>query len=123
MFIIGGIEKRGKFAEVPGEISPWQKLRKYATENSLEIKSLQVNLDGHIYNIPSAWPKFGGEIPVKFEYARRAAADVNKQGETQLADLFISISAIFESFTVTLWIDELRGKNCWVSVYINKPAS
>lgn len=117
------VEGVGKFAEIKGEISPWQKLQAYLKENNLTITGMQIRTEGKVFTLPSNEPKFGGEIPLGYKYFRKVAADMmsDNPGDIHVAELYICIQAIYKDFTVSLWVDEFsRGKNSWVSVDINK---
>ena len=116
------VEGKGKFAEIKGELSPWQKLQAYIKKNKLTITGMQIRAEGKVFTLPSSEPKFGGEVPLGYKYFRKVSADMMSDNpkDLQLAELYICISAIYKDFTVSLWVDEFNSKNSWVSVKLNK---
>lgn len=116
------VEGIGKFEEKQGELSPWQKLLAYVKENNLTITGMQIRIDGRVYTLPSTNPKFGGEVPLSYKFGRKVAADMmsDNMGDIQLAEMHIFISAVYEGFEVSLWVDEMNRKSSWVSVKILK---
>jgi hypothetical protein len=112
------VEGIDKFAEIKGELSPWQKLLAYIKENNLTITGMQIRIEGRIYTLPSTNPKFGGEIPLSYKFGRKVAADMmsDNMGNIQLAEMHIFITAVYKDFECTLWVDEMNRKNCWVSI-------
>ena len=116
------VEGKGKFAEIKGELSPWQKLQAYIKENNLTITGMQIRAEGKVFTLPSTEPKFGGEVPLGYKYFRKVSADMMSENpkDLKLAELYICISAIYKDFTVSLWVDEFNSKNSWVSVKLNK---
>lgn len=123
-------EEKGKFVTVQGEISPWQKLIKYATENKLEITSLSLyTKDGRTFNLPSAGrdPKFRpfalADKPLDYNFghylARESEIVDGKAINTTPSDWFAVIEAIYEKYKLQLWVDENNNKNSWVLVVNN----
>jgi len=111
------VEGTGKFIESKNEVSPWQKLLLYKTEKKLDINSLQIRIHGRIYSLPSNKPKFGGLVPLDFNYFRKAVADCNSNGsDSELVEKYICIEAIYRDFKIRLWVDEMGFKNSWISI-------
>jgi hypothetical protein len=112
------VEGNGKFAEIAGELSPWQKLREYIKENNLKITGMQIRKEGKVYTLPSANPKFGGDIPLDYKFGRKVAADMmsDSMDKMTLVEMHIFITAVYEHSEVTLWVDELGKKDSWVTV-------
>lgn len=109
------VENTGAYIEVPGEPSPWQKLLKHLEEKNLEIRALQIRVNGRTYTLPSFNPKFGGLIPKSFKYFRKVATDVYNE-RTENIERYICIEAIYDSFSIRLWVDEMGMGHSWVSV-------
>lgn len=111
----GGID----FEDRPGELSSWNKLQAYIKANDLKITSLWIKQGDRVYNLPSNNPKFGGLVPLDYSYGRRVAGDVIRSGPLSINEKYISISAIYKGFTVTLYVDELHYDASWVAVTAN----
>ena len=122
-------EGKGKFQEVAGELSPWQKLMNYIEDNRLEITSLALFTDeGRKFNLPHAGknPKFAPQMKVEFaapytfnlfryiEYNLKGAG--GKITSQKVHSLFTVIEAIYPKFKVQLWVDENDHDNCRVLV-------
>jgi len=116
------VEGTGKFEEIAGELSPWQKLAAYIKEKKLTITGMQIRIDGRVYTLPSVEPKFGGEVPKSYKYFRKIAGDMGSDNPTdiEIAELHICIQAVYSTFVVSLWVDEMGKKDCWVSINKNK---
>ena len=112
------VEGKGEFAEIKGELSPWQKLQAYIQENNLTITGMQIRSEGKVFTLPSSEPKFGGKVPLGYKYFRKVAADMMSDNpkDIKLAELYICIQAVYENFTVSLFVDEFNSNNSWVSV-------
>jgi len=113
-------EGKNEFVRVAGELSPWNKLLAYISENNLNITSISLYTDeGETFNIPSVGktPKFHAfseaEKPVSLNFFRKAAKDV--VGQTAF-EQYAVIEATFESIKLQLWVDESEGKNSWALV-------
>jgi hypothetical protein len=121
-------EDKGKFKEIPGLSSPWQRLIAYISRNHLEITSLSLyTRDGQTFNLPSAGnnPKFQAfaklQKPLDYEMCRCGARNVAqvengvvKQVESNgFSELFTIAKAIYPTGTLQLWVDERNPKNCW----------
>ena len=133
-------EDKGDYLELPGELSPWQKLLKHISENNLTITSLSLYTDdGARFNLPSLGknPKFSAfdqaTKPFQYILERVIAKDhdpVSGSVEPNSVDWFTTISALYKfSFTdgvhsvvnssvikLSLWVDEQNPKNCWTLV-------
>jgi hypothetical protein len=123
------IEDEGKFVG-DEESSPWAKLLKHLDENGLTVTGLRVQLekDGEAirtYNLPShrmdektgqheKWRVFP-VIPKRYDYFRWVSS---KCGE-QLLSKHIEIRAIYDRYSVSLFVDELEGNEAWVVVHNN----
>lgn len=115
-------EGKGNFVKVVGELSPWNKLLKYISDNDLSITSISLYTDrGQTFNIPSVGktPKFHAfstaKKPLSLTFYRKAAANVvgGKEGEYEH---FAVIQANYEDFALQLWVNESDGNNCWLLV-------
>ena len=67
------------------------------------------------YNLPSVNPKFGGLIPKSFNCFRYLASDGLTGAEKNL-EHYICAEAIYEDFTVQLWIDEQDSNKSWINI-------
>ena len=108
------VEGKGKVAHVDGEDSPWHKLQSYLTENKLTIKSFGIWIGDRHFNLPSSKPKFGGEIPLKYNCFRKFSAD-GLGGENNV-EHYICAEAIYADYKVQLWIDEQDTNKMWFDI-------
>jgi len=124
------------FEDVKGEPSSWRKLRAYIELNGLKITAIWIKDDiflnngnelikigERIYNLPSNKPKFGGSIPVDYEYGRKVALNSRKiklvgieGSDLDTVEQYITISAIYKDFKVTLSVDELKEGVSWITI-------
>jgi hypothetical protein len=120
-------EGKGDYQEIPGELSPWQRLTKYIAEKNLLITSLSLyTKDGQTFNLPSSGknPKFrpfeAAQKPLDYNLGRYMAREHsfigNELKNTEVSDLFTVIEAIYPEYKLQLWVDENNPKNCWVLV-------
>lgn len=120
-------EGKGKFAEIPNEPSPWQKLIRYTAENRVLITSLSlITTDNRTFNLPSAGksPKFREfsllEAPIDYQVSRHIARehDYNdgKISGSETTDWFTVAEAIYPDYKLQVWVDEKNTKNSWVLV-------
>jgi len=112
------VEGVGKFEEIANELSPWQKLLSYVKENNLTITGMQIRIDGRTYTLPSINPKFGGNAPLSYKFGRKVAADMmsDNMSDIKLSEMHIFITAVYEEFECTVWVDEMGRRNSWVSI-------
>lgn len=120
------IEGIAPFDTVSGELSPWLKLQKYIKENNLTIKSLSLielfpdARKNRTYNLPSAGknPKFRAfdiaSKPIDYKFFRMVAGDVTSNNNTKIDTEFAVVEAIYETYSLQLWVDERNTRNCWV---------
>lgn len=120
-------EGKSDYIEIKDEPSPWQKLLKYISDNSLEITSLSLYTDkGQTWQLPSAGsnPKFrefdNVKKPLDYNLFRKMArqADVvnSKAGKAYVSDWYTVISAIYKDYELQIWVDELNPKNSWTLI-------
>lgn len=120
-------EERGNFKRLSGALSPWERLKSYIQDNSLEITSLSLyKADGTRWNLQSAGgsPRFhafaDGAKPSGYSFFRRAGIDKNPNtGETISSEVFAVVEAIYESYSVQLWVNDETG-NSWILVTDNQ---
>lgn len=124
-------EEKGKFVTVPGELSPWNKLLKYISENKVLITSLSLyTKDGRTFNLPSAGrdPKFRpfvvAEKPIDFCLKRYLGREMDienlKVVKIGPSDWFTSIEAVYPNYKLQIWVDENNTQNSWSLVLVNK---
>jgi len=109
------IEGEGVVSRIDGELSPWWKLQAYLKEKDLTINSFYLARGGRHFNLPSINPKFGGEKPVGYNCFRRVRSD-GLAGDTSNDEFYTCAEAIYEDFTVQLWIDEQDTNKSWVNI-------
>lgn len=116
------IEGEGRLLRVDGEDSPWYKLQKYIQDNGLEIRSMSLysktEVGNRHYHLPNTNPKFGGKAPKGFNFFRWGAIEA-LTGE-ELVEHYAVAEAIFEDYTVQLWVSELDSDKCWVNLVQHK---
>ncbi len=107
------------FEVIAGEVSPWQRLLNFLEMTGLEITSIQIKKHGNMYSLPSKVPKFGGEIPERYSYFRRAIVDINKENVVNTYH-YMCVEAHYSDYVLQLWVDENRqSKGSWVTI-VNK---
>ena len=107
------IEGKAPFAEVEGELSPWNKLLKHLEENDLHITGLRIQVKRNnesikTYNLPSfncnrngsheKWNDITPMPPVRYDYHRR----IRRSLTTSEIKKYIEIEAIYPDFSVSL---------------------
>lgn len=117
-------EGKGAFIEVPGELSPWQKLMRYQADNKTHITSLSLYTDdGRTFNLPSAGknPKFSEfetlPKPIDYEVCRHLSRDLDMTGAViSTAGWFTVAIAEYATHELQLWVDEQNTQNMWCLV-------
>jgi hypothetical protein len=118
-------EGKGEYQEIPGQLSPWQRLNKYLAENKLFITSLSLyTKDGRTFNLPSAGkcPRFKffaeAQKPIDFNFFRAISREMTFIGqeakEVEISDWFTVAEAIYPDYKLQLWVDENNTRNSWV---------
>lgn len=124
------LEGKGKFAEIPNEPSPWQKLIKYTAEKKVLITSLSLHTkDGRTFNLPSLGknPKFKpfSEARKPLDYnlfratSREMGAVKGRAENIKISEWYTVIEAIYPSYKLQLWVDEMDTRNSWVLLVEN----
>lgn len=129
-------EDKGDYEIIPGQESPWQRLQTHLSETGATITSLSLYTDdGRTFNLPSAGknPKFAEfaqiEAPLDFDMCRKIARETDMTGKKdgslqaqnhRVSEWFTIIKAIYEDYTLEVWVDELNINNCWSLVKENK---
>lgn len=113
-------ESKGDYKTIAGELSPWNRLLKYISDNNLKITSMSLFTDdGQTFNLPSAGkdPKFHefstASKPESFKFFRKLGQNLDLGTPD---DLFGVIEATYPTFVVQLWVDDYHTSNCWVLV-------
>lgn len=127
-------ENKGPLQEIPNEKSPWQKAIDYTISNNCVITSLSLfTEDGHTFNLPSLGknPKFREfanlqEKPIDFNVSRKIATERNMEkypdgsvvqvSAQRISEHYTIAEAIYSSYSLQLWVDELDPRNSWVLV-------
>jgi len=108
------VEGKGIVEQVKGEDSPWLKLQNYLKENDLTIQSLGLWADDRHFNLPSSKPKFGGQIPIGYNYSRVYRGDALSGNEN--SEHYIFVEAIYPGYKVQLWVDLMDTSKSWINV-------
>jgi hypothetical protein len=114
-------EGKGNFIEVEGELSAWNKMIQYVTENNLEITSLSLYTNsGQRWNLPSKGgnPKFRAfdiaQKPFKLQLERVQGMDWDDQNNP---DIYTTINAFYDYegviYKLSIWVDEKNTNNTW----------
>ena len=114
-------EGKGNFVEVEGELSAWNKMIQYITENNLEITSLSLYTNsGQRWNLPSKGgnPKFRAfdiaQKPFKLQLERVQGMDWDDQNNP---DIYTTINAFYDYegviYKLSIWVDEKNTNNTW----------
>lgn len=119
-------ENKGNFKEVPGELSPWQKLQLYLTESKTEITSMGLMCpNGMVFNLPSRGknPKFAEfafqDKPLDFDLRRKLGQDRNMKGVSLGSpDLYTSAVAIYPDYELQIWVNENAPESAYSLVVI-----
>lgn len=109
-------EGKGKFKEIPGELSPWRRLLVYLKENNLYITGMQIRMEGKVWNLPSMAdnPRFKTSKPNSYNHFRLFSGDIGKKKIPD--ELYCVITAIYDDFEVQLWVNEATGNESWVTI-------
>lgn len=127
-------EGKGDFAEVDGELSPFQKLIKYTLDKKVLITSLGlVTENGGHFHLPYASnkrPVFGiwekGLKPIDYNVFRHLGSNMNApvgDGEINIDhidDLWTVAEAVYAEARVQIWVNELNPKESRVLVLENE---
>jgi hypothetical protein len=114
-------EGKGNFVEIEGELSAWNKMIQYITENNLEITSLSLYTNsGQRWNLPSKGgnPKFRAfdiaQKPFKLQLERVQGMDWDDQNNP---DIYTTINAFYDYegviYKLSVWVDEKNTNNTW----------
>lgn len=118
------VEGMPPYEIIEGEPSPWLRLQAHLEKEGLYITGLRVQVKKdeeatRTYNLPSfncnqngtheKWTKVNVLVPIGFDYYRRERHSLT----TNEIRKYIQITAIFELFEISLFIDELEGTESW----------
>jgi hypothetical protein len=115
-------EFKNEYVEIKGEASPWSRLLLYLAENDLEITSLGLYTEkGQRFNLPSLGknPKFRAfdlaEKPKEYKAYRKLGFDTgNGEMIEGTDDLFTIAEAVYQDYSLQIWVSERNTNNCWV---------
>lgn len=111
-------EGKGRFSEVEGELSPYQKLQQYIQDNDLEITSVALVTDrGRTYNLPSASnkPKFA-LLDKALKPQSYAIFRAYGQDQREKPELYTVAEAHIANAAVQIWISEDNPLNSWTAL-------
>lgn len=126
---IEGIEP---FHVIPGELSPWLRLQNHLIVCDLYITGMRIQVEKpgdatRTYNLPShnttpegkheRWRSLRPLLPESYNYFRWVTRDI-VPGSTEQRQ--IEVRAVYEGFTVSLFVDENEGNESWVVIHENK---
>ena len=92
--------------------SSWDKLQKHLQLNNLTITSMGLWVGDKHFDLPSNDPKSGGIAPISYN-CFRYHEDV-MGFEEDIVD-YIHADAIYENFTIQLWVNMADTNKCWVN--------
>lgn len=112
-------EGKGNFKRIPGELSPYLKLKRYIKEQELEITSFSLYTDDNKrWNLPSKGsnPKFkafdDSDRPKRYKFFRKVGADVIS-GVMENKEVYSIIEAEFENYKLQIWVSEKEPHPSW----------
>lgn len=116
-------EGLGKFADIPNEPSPWQRLIAYTINKKAEITSLALFVgqdpkERHYYHIPSVNnPRFKEfdalHKPLDYNVCRKMSRNIYGPQVT-VTGWYTVAEAFYTTYKLQIWVDEMNPKNCWV---------
>lgn len=114
-------EEKGNFQRIDGELSPWERAKRYIATEGVSITSFSLyTRDGRRWNLPSAAknPKFkmiaDAMVPVSFNFFRQAGIDVSAEGMQLETEIFAVAEARYQDGEVMqIWINDETMKS-WV---------
>lgn len=120
-------ECKGDYQDIPDQLSPWQRLQKYISDNKLEMTSLSLYTDkGQTWQLPSSGtnPKFSEfakvEKPLDYDMCRKIAREAKVvqmvAEKAKVDEWYTVIKAIYKDYTLEIWVDELHQNNSWTIV-------
>lgn len=125
-------EGKGKFEEIQGDLSPWQRLLGYLQTQELHITSLSlIDLpSGSVHNLPSMGknPNFEpfrkAQKPLFYGMNRCIATEANWDGvadpeSSQVREWYTVAKAVYPEYSLQIWVSELDGRNSWILIEKN----
>lgn len=122
-------EGKGKFEEIEGDLSPWNKLLEYLKETDTRITSLSLvnSKTGSTYNLPSMGknPNFKpfreAQKPLFYGLMRCVAfetedTDMGDPTKSEKKDWYTVIKAVYPEYSLQIWVNELNTKDSWTLV-------
>ena len=121
------IEGISPFAEIDGELSPWQKLMAHISTLGLRITGLRIQVSKtseatRTYNLPNCtvtpkgnherWNTLSPIQPSNYNYFRWVTQSMTGEAKKQ-----IEIRAYYPTHIVSLFVDEDEGNESWVVVH------
>ena len=117
------VEGMPPYEKIKDELSPWLRLKAHLKEERLHITGLRIQVKKdeeatRTYNLPSFNCNKNGThekwnvdvlVPIGFDYCRR----IRQSLTTRETKKYIQITAIFELFKISLFIDEIEGTESW----------
>jgi len=117
------------FQDVPGDLSPWQRLLQHISAAKARITSLSLfTEEGRTWQLPSNGknPRFRAFTdlppPLGFRFFRVYGQDMNADGVLSgEADHFSVIAADYPACSLQVWVSETHPDNSWALVCPPKP--
>lgn len=105
-------EGKGDYKVIEGELSPWQRLKRYIGDDTTITSLSLFTEDGRSFVLPSGGknPKFHAfteaENPVSYNFFRKLGGDVSIGGEVHVDELYNVIEAEYENGSrLQIWVD------------------
>jgi len=115
------IEGKGRFAMVPGELSPINKLLAYCEENDISITSLTlVGPEGQEFHAPTSAknPRFkafaDAERPLGYKIYRKAGGDVLTGNVTY--EYYTVAETLYDGFSLQLWVSHAKPHQAYTLI-------
>lgn len=123
------IEGVAPFEMVPGELSPWLKLKAHMASCGISITGMRIQVEKpgeatRTYNLPSLnktpagnhekWVTLRPRDPARYDYRRWVTRTITCDGSERH---HIEIRAEYDGYAVSLFVDEDEGNESWVVVH------
>lgn len=101
------------------ELSAWGKLQKHLKDNDLTINSFQIRVGDKQFNLPNNTDRFSkmgykGCTPIAYDCFRSEWHNALGSGDGH--EEYIHAHAIYEDFTVQVWVDLSDTNKSWINI-------